>query len=370
MCFTTLDKKIFFKNEEETLSLAGRWQISQLDHVESQLANLPSPYPKKIDLSEISKMDASGAWLICKYRKKFTAEFLSIPRQFKSLFELVDKYDEDSPAPEVEKTWQDNFITLIGQKSVSFWKETLLILTFFGHIVISGFKALKDPKRIRLKPLIYHIQHVGVNSLLIVGLTTCLIGVVIAYMGSIQLKKFQAEIFTLDLVAISILREIGILLTAIMISGRSGSSFTAQIGTMKINEEIDAMQTMGIHPMDSLVLPRLLSMIIVMPLLTFYADIMGLLGGAIMGVTYLGIGWMEVLDHFNKAITGWHFWTGMIKAPLFGIVISVIGCYHGLRVRYNAESIGQHTTKSVVESIFIVIVLDALLAVFYGEVGI
>ena len=172
-------------------------------------------------------------------------------------------------------------------------------------------------------------------------------------MGAIQLRKFGAEIYTLDLVAISILREIAIILTAVMIAGRSGSAFTAQIGTMKMNEEIDALTAMGIRPMRSLILPRIAAMVFVLPLVTFYADIMGLIGGGLMASLYLDTPLSQIVSHFQLAISKWHFWTGLIKAPLFGFVIGMISCYHGLSVQHNAESIGQHTTRSVVESIFL-----------------
>lgn len=364
------DTSISFYTEGDILYLAGDWVVTSLDHVEKKLLDTKAGKPSTISLEKVSSMDVSGVWFINKLKQKYNAKITHIHDENIALFEYVESQSTSKPPKTKSSFWQSNLIAQLGETSYNSYKEVQKIISFLGYVFIYIIASIKNPSRIRTKPLIYHIQHVGIHSLFIVGLTTLLIGVVIAYMGSIQLKKFQAEVFTLDLVAISMLREIGIILASIMLAGRSGSAFTAQIGTMKINDEIDAMRTMGIDPMDSLVIPRVFAIVIVMPLLTFYADIMGLIGGAVMGLFYLDLGLPEILYHYQRSITDWHFWTGMIKAPIFGFVIAVIGCYQGLRVKYNAESIGSNTTTSVVRSIFLIIILDAFFAIFYGEVGI
>jgi phospholipid/cholesterol/gamma-HCH transport system permease protein len=210
----------------------------------------------------------------------------------------------------------------------------------------------------------------GVNALPIVGLLTFLIGVVLAYQSADQLRRFGAEIFTVNLLGISILRELGVLITAILVAGRSGSAFTAQIGTMKVREEVDALQTIGMDPIEVLVLPRMFALVIVLPLLAFYADIMGLLGGAIMSLVALDISMVQFLQQLKAWTTLWTFWIGIIKAPVFAFLIALVGCFQGLRVEGSAESVGRLTTQSVVQGIFLVIVADAIFSIIFSALHI
>ena len=226
------------------------------------------------------------------------------------------------------------------------------------------------PHAIRWHALFTHMERAGIDALPIVGLISFLIGVVLAYQGADQLARFGAQIFTVNLVGYGVLREMGILLTAIIVAGRSGSAFTAQIGTMKVNEEIDAMRTIGLDPMEVLVVPRVLALVLMMPLLTFYADMMGLLGGAVMANVALDISFFQFARQLSEGVTIWSFWVGMIKAPIFAFIIAMVGCYEGLKVSRSAESVGQQTTASVVKSIFLVIVLDAFLSVLFSAIGI
>jgi phospholipid/cholesterol/gamma-HCH transport system permease protein len=218
--------------------------------------------------------------------------------------------------------------------------------------------------------LVNQMERTGLNAMPIVGLISFLIGVVLAYQGADQLRKFGAEIFTVNLVGVGVLREMAIMLTAIVVAGRSGSAFTAQIGTMKVNEEIDAMRTIGLDPMEVLVLPRVVALVLVLPLLTFYADIMGLLGGAVMANWALDISFFQFARQFNEGVPVWSFWVGLIKAPVFAFIIAVVGCYEGFKVSISAESVGQRTTAAVVEAIFLVIVLDALFSIIFSILGI
>ncbi|MCG8354731.1 MAG: ABC transporter permease, partial [Kiloniellales bacterium] len=231
-------------------------------------------------------------------------------------------------------------------------------------------RTLADPRRLRLTALVSHMEQAGLNAMPIVGLLSFLIGVVLAYQGADQLARFGAQIFTVNLVGIGVLREMGIILTAIIVAGRSGSAYTAQIGTMMVREEIDAMRTIGLDPMDVLVMPRVIALLLVMPLLAFYADLMGLLGGAVMATVVLDISLVQFARQLNDAVPLWSFWVGIIKAPIFGFVIALVGCFEGFKVSRSAESVGLRTTAAVVEAIFIVIVLDAMFSVLFSVIGI
>jgi len=231
------------------------------------------------------------------------------------------------------------------------------------------WRTAKNPSRLRVTPLVYHMEQVGLNAVPIVALISFLIGIVLAYQGATQLRQFGAEIFTVELVSISVLREIGILLTAIIVAGRSGSAFTAQIGSMKLHEEIDAMRTLALDPMEMLVVPRVLALILVLPMLGFISDMMGLFGGLLMCWTVLDIMPGTFIARVEEWVPLSHFWVGIIKAPFFALMIGLIGCYEGLKVEGSAESVGRLTTKSVVESIFMVIVVDAFFSVYFAEIG-
>jgi phospholipid/cholesterol/gamma-HCH transport system permease protein len=204
----------------------------------------------------------------------------------------------------------------------------------------------------------------------IIGILLFLVGIVVAYQGVGQLSRFGAQIYTVDLVGISVLREMGVLISSIVIAGRSGSAFTAQLGTMQVNEEIDAIRTMGLDPLEVLVLPRILALMIALPLLTFFADIMAILGGAFMSTLTIDITFAQFLSLLNQAITLTHFWVGMVKAPIFALLIAMVGCFEGMRVRGSAESVGRLTTQAVVEALFLVIVVDAFFSILFSFLGI
>jgi phospholipid/cholesterol/gamma-HCH transport system permease protein len=210
------------------------------------------------------------------------------------------------------------------------------------------------------------MEQAGVNAMPIVGLLSFLIGVVFAYQGADQLRRFGAEIYTVNLLGIAILRELGVLLTAIIIAGRSGSAFTAQIGTMQVNEEIDALRTLGLDPVEVLVVPRILGLALTLPLLAIYADFMGLLGGCLMSWASLGILIPTFLDQLRSAIGEWTFWVGIVKAPFFAAIIALVGCYEGFNVERSADSVGRLTTQSVVEAIFLVILADAAFSILFS----
>lgn len=257
-------------------------------------------------------------------------------------------------------------LEIAGYRAFKIFKDIGSLLAFVGELTLVIGRTLKHPKRLQWTSTLYHLEHVGLKALPIVGLISFLIGIVLVYQGAYQLKRFGAEIFTIDLLAVSAMREIGILLTAIVVAGRSGSAFTAHIGYMKLNQEIDALHVLGLNPFEYIVLPRVLALFIALPLLAFYADVMALLGGGVTCMGLIGVDFDQFLHHLHLAIKPWTFWTGIIKSPVFALIIAIIGCYEGLRVTGGAASVGTQTTKSVVKSIFLVIIIDALFSMLYA----
>jgi phospholipid/cholesterol/gamma-HCH transport system permease protein len=249
------------------------------------------------------------------------------------------------------------------------WRQQLQLLGFIGVTLESLARNLPRPHRWRITSLTAHIEQTGLDAVPIVALLTFMVGAVVAFLGSTVLADFGASIYTVDLVAFSFLREFGVLLTAILIAGRTASAFTAQIGSMKANEEIDAIRTLGLDPVELLVLPRVLALLISLPLLTFLAMIAGLIGGGVVCALVLDISPVMFLSLFKADIQVRHFLVGLVKAPVFAFLIAVIGCLEGFKVSGSAQSVGEHTTSSVVQSIFVVILLDALAALFFMEMG-
>jgi phospholipid/cholesterol/gamma-HCH transport system permease protein len=260
-------------------------------------------------------------------------------------------------------------IATIGEKTVILGREARQLISFYGELIVVYTRLLRHPKRVRLTSIIHHMQSVGLDAMPIVGLLAFLVGVVLTFISGDQLQRFGASIFIVNLIGIGVLRELGILITAIIIAGRSGSAFTAEIGTMKINQEVDAMRTIGLDPMEVLVIPRTTALILILIPLGFFANVVMIGGGALMANLSLGITFPQFLTQFQSAVTLQHLWVGMFKTPFFAFVIAMVGCYHGLEVSGSAESVGQHTTQSVVQSIFLVIALDAAFAVIFSQLG-
>jgi phospholipid/cholesterol/gamma-HCH transport system permease protein len=267
--------------------------------------------------------------------------------------------------PEQHVNWFAHWLDEVGHNTVNLYHQGVNLCEFFGEILFVFVEACLEPRRFRLSAVVRQMYEVWVRALVIVGVLCFLIGVVIAYQGVQQLRQFGAETFTVEAVGIGMFRELGVLLTAIIVAGRSGSAFTAQIGTMQVNQEVDAMRTIGLNPVEWLVMPRIVALVISMPLLAFWGDMTGLLGGAVACTFYLDFTFVQFFERLRDTVGPWHFYTGMIKAPVFGAVIATIGCFEGLQVHGSAESVGQLTTRSVVESIFCVIVLDAIFSIIF-----
>lgn len=359
-----------------TFSLSGTWTTLLLDKVEKDFLHAIKGAGNTLvlDVSHIELVDTNGAWLLEQFTREAASQGakVSITGADEANATLLDAIQ--SRPPDTEKAAKIPMLTNVcNQTGKAFFKElnvTVNIIGFFGEVIVALCRTIVNPRRFRTTALFYHLEHVGLRGIPIVALLSFLIGMVIGYMGVQQLRQFGAEVFVIQLVRISMLRELGILLTAIVIAGRSGSAFTAQIGAMISNEEIYAMRTMGLSPIDALVIPRVLALLIMLPILGFIADIMGLLGGALMVWQTLDVGLNGFIIRLHETFYIWDFYTGMIKAPFFAVVIATIGCFQGLQVTGSAESVGRLTTTSVIESIFAVIVIDAGFAIFFAKIGV
>ncbi len=355
----------------------GRWDIANAARLNDELGRLGavSGQPLQLDAGAIEAIDTAGAWVLYSAIKRWRAsdgglDLVAMPAVVADMLAQVEANDRPPLKAPPRVNAIVHVLEKLGSNTADVVREAIDLLGFFGLIFATLGTVLLQPRRLRLKPLIYHMEYAGLNALPIVGLISFLIGVVLAYQGATQLQRFGAEVFVVDLVAVSILREVGILLTAIVVAGRSGSAFTAQIGSMRVNEEVDAMRTMGLDPMELLVLPRLLALVICLPLLAFLSDLMGLLGGGIMAWAVLDVTPSMFLERLGASVSLWTFAIGIIKAPVFAFLIAMIGCYEGFQVSGSAESVGRRTTRSVVESIFLVMVVDAIFSIFFAYIGI
>ena len=321
-----------------------------------------------LDLSGLTELDTPGALFLCALRNEGIA-LTGIRPEHKSLLDLVGGLElEPLPAQEPVPRWRRLVIEL-GRAGDAAWRDAADILSFIGRATNAIGGAFTQWRALRLPSISRHLEEVGIQALPIIGLMAIMIAVVIGYQSVAQLRPYGGEDFTINLVAVSVLREMGVLITAIMVAGRSGSAFTAEIGVMKAREEIDALQVMGIDPMEVLVVPRLIGIIIALPLLTFFSDVMGLLGGAVISRVLLDVSPLQYLDRVQHAVTASDLFVGLVKAPVFAFFIGVIGCMHGLRVSGSAGSVGTETTRAVVKGIFLVIVLDALFSVLFEKLG-
>src|SRR5215469_514177 len=339
------------------IAAAGHWLVTAAAELDRRLRAIRVPRDKRVtlDLAGVERLDTAGAWLLLRTEHELAAhgnavEFRNLRPNFAPLFDQVRS---------------GGFLARIGRISLGLIGRAVSLLNFFGVICMTVGRVLLRPRRLRLTALVAQMEQTGVNAVPIVGLLSFLIGVVLAYQGAEQLRRFGAEIYTVNLLGVGILRELGVLMAAIIIAGRSGSAFTAQIGTMRVNEEIDAMRTIGLDPVEVLVIPRLFGLMLTLPMLTLCANLLGILGGTMMAWGSLGIEPPQFTRQLQSALYPWTFWIGLVKAPFFAFIIALIGCYEGFQVARSAESVGRQTTLSVVESIFFVIVADAAFSIVF-----
>jgi phospholipid/cholesterol/gamma-HCH transport system permease protein len=358
---------------------AGDWLVTTAGELDRQLRAIQMPSGKRVtfDLEGIDRLDTAGAWLLLRTEDALKSrgnavDFRNMRANFTPLFDQVRAGGMVTPArhPRPAHHTIAGFLAKIGQISLGLVTRAIDLLGFFGVICVTAGRVLLHPSRLRITALVAQMEQTGVNAVPIVGLLSFLVGVVIAYQGADQLRRFGAQIYTVNLLGVGILRELGVLMAAIIIAGRSGSAFTAQLGTMRVNEEIDALRTIGLDPVEVLVIPRLFGLMLTLPMLALWANLFGLLGGALMAWGALGITPPQFTRQLQSALYPWTFWIGLIKAPFFAYIIALVGCYEGFQVARSAESVGRQTTLSVVESIFLVIVADAAFSIVFSELQI
>ncbi len=353
------------------VALNGAWVLSNAAELQRAVAGFAwPPGAVRIEAGELTGLDTAGAWVLARALRDLEAagrpvELSGLRPEFAALFAMVRSKDAA-----VAKARPIPWLEHMGRNFVGHLEQVVAMLAFTGETAQAFLRLLRQPSRARFLPLLHNIQLTGFEALPIVGLLSFLMGVVVSYQGADQLVRYGANIFVADLVGLSMLREMGPLLTAIIVAGRSGSAFTAQIGTMKVTEEIDAMRTIGIAPMDLLVLPKLFALAIALPLLTVYADILGVLGGMMLAKVQLGINFHDFLDRFDRAVSLSSFLVGIGKALVFSMIVALVGCFQGFRVEGSADSVGRQTTVSVVQAIFLVILVDALFSIVFSRLKI
>jgi phospholipid/cholesterol/gamma-HCH transport system permease protein len=350
------------------LVLSGQLTLAYIAPLERALKALTGTI-RTVDLSAVDEIDTVGAWMACRIAREHGSDITGASPAAQRLLSAVEGIDASGPMrPDRLPVWE-RVPLAVGEKVYASRAGIYGVVGFFGQILIGAMGLARHPSRFPVRALVHQMELVGVTALPIIGLMSFLIGIVIAQQGSVQLEQFGAEALTVNLVGRITLRELGVLMTAIMVAGRSGSAFAAQLGTMKLTEEIDAMRTIGISPVEVLVIPRIVAATFMMVLLGFYASAMAIIGGAVVGDLTLGIPFWTFLSRIQEVVPVYDLWVGLIKAPVFGLIVALAGCYHGLQVRDNSEEVGRRTTMAVVSAIFAVIVLDAFFAVFFTEVG-
>jgi len=365
--------------DELNLQLSGEWRAPRFAGIEAELASVELAGLRRVVIDAAqAQVDLTGAWLLRDFLDRARAAGASVQFQGAepSALGLVERCKTGDTTLETRTIeWFDpaeaveEVVEGLGRRALHGFDSVTAGLTFLGRISVALLRALS---RLRLRPvsIARHVYDTGCTAVPIVSLIAFLISVILAYMGAQQLRKFGADIFVVDLVTVGVLRELGVLLTAIIVAGRSGSAFAAEIGAMQLNEEVDALNAIGVDPIEVLVLPRLLGLVIALPLLTLVADIIGLAGGGLLCHSLLDMPLAQYLHRAQGAIASTTFWVGIIKAPVFACLIAISGCYCGMSVRGSSRELGRLTTLAVVQAIFFVILVDALFAVLFMEIDV
>jgi phospholipid/cholesterol/gamma-HCH transport system permease protein len=367
------------QGEGLVLALQGDWRLAGLDGARAELAATSLSGVKQITVqAAAARIDVSGAWVLHEFLAAAAAAGVTTTFEghAPAALALIERPAVVPPPPDVDAgtamQWLDPAIAVagLGRRTVTAWELTRDALDFMGRTAMAAVNAFTVPRRWRPTSIARHVFDTGVTAIPIAALIAFLISVILAYMGAQQLRKFGADIFVVDLVTVGVLRELGVLLTAIIVAGRSGSAFAAEIGAMRLNEEVDALSAIGVDPMEVLVLPRILGLIIALPLLTVIADFIGLVGGGLLCHWLLDMPLVQYINRANESIASTTFWAGLMKAPLFAVLIGLSGTWCGMRVRGSSRDLGRMTTLAVVQSIFFVMLADALFAVLFMELDI
>jgi phospholipid/cholesterol/gamma-HCH transport system permease protein len=360
------------EGDDRRLHLSGDWSLTAMAQIEAQLRNIPAGMRGNL-ACDWSRAEAPGigpAWALLLRLAELGANLNIRHTEYPHYLPLLQKLEAErhaSPAA-LEAPGAHEFVGKLGRWAILQGTYARSVIDFFGRIVTVIGGAFSRPRALRLSSLTRHVYETGITAIPIVSLIAFLISVIVAYLGSQQLNRFGANIFVVDLVTISVLREMGVLLTSIIVAGRSGSAFAAEIGVMQLNEEIDALRAMGMNPIELLVVPRVLALVISLPLLTVIADAMGLAGGGLLSVINLHIPLLQFTFRLREALSATTFWAGLIKAPVFAMLIAMVGTYRGMQVRDSARELGRLTTVAVVQSIFFVILADALFAILFVQI--
>ena len=351
-----------------TLRFTGNLSLACLGDFPQRLRDIDGAVDR-LDLSGVKRIDTVGAWLIHRFAEEKKAQIEGLNPDARHLLDQVAAADQQVSMRPAKTGPFVRVLGEIGDATVVSLRTLYGLLGFFGATCLAAFNVITHPRRFRFNATVQQFEVVGVSALAIIGLMSFLIGLVIAQQGAVQLRQFGAEVFTINLVGRITLRELGVLMTAIMVAGRSGSAFAAQIGTMKLTEEIDAMRTIGVSPMEALVLPRVLSAVLMMPLLGFYSSVIAIVGGGLLCWISLDIPPVTFIQRIREVVPITDLYVGLVKAPVFGAIIAIAGCFQGMLVESDAEQVGKRTTSAVVQAIFLVIVLDAFFAVFFTWLG-
>ena len=356
----------------------GSWTAANVTTLES-LSDAVTPQldrskSVKVDMTGVRELDTLGAWLLEKMSRRATsaghrADVVGVADNYAGLIEEVRQVNRHNPAPAPPPNPVLIKVNDIGRSAVGATEDLAVFLQMLGSLFVALFGVLRRPRSLRLTSLVYQLYRVGWQAIPIIVLITFLIGAIIAQQGIFHFRKFGADSYVVDMVGILVLRELGVLIVAIMVAGRSGSAYTAELGSMKMREEIDALSTMGLDPVEVLILPRVVALICALPILSFIGSMAALYGGGLVAWFYGGMGPAIFIARLHDAVSVTHFEVGLIKAPFMALVIGIVACSEGLRVKGSAESLGKQTTTSVVKSIFLVIVLDGLFAVFFASIG-
>ncbi|SDY62046.1 phospholipid/cholesterol/gamma-HCH transport system permease protein [Lysobacter sp. yr284] len=357
-------------SEPSRLRLSGCWTLEHALAVGAALKHAPHEVDE-VDATGVERLDSVGVLQLMRFARRHELDFDAVFRfheTHRALVSAIEDVADERPKKKREYGFQAA-LGRLGYAVTDNWKEVLALVAFFGETLVKMLRLFKNPSRFRPTATVHHMEQVGLDAVPLIALLCYLVGAVVAFLGSTILKDFGATIFVVELVSIAFLREFGVLLTAIVLAGRTASAFTAQIGAMVSREEVDAIRTLGMDPVDLLVIPRVLALLVMLPLLTFIAMVAGLLGGLTVGAYGLDIPPQQYLARMHDTMQLRHFLVGMSKAPIFALLISLIGCLEGLQVKGTAQSVGERTTSSVVQSISLVIVLDAFFAIWFMEMG-
>jgi phospholipid/cholesterol/gamma-HCH transport system permease protein len=328
----------------------------------------------RVDMTGVSQLDTLGAWLLEKISRRATsagrrADVVGVADDYAGLIREVRQVNRHNPAPASPPNRVLVKLSDIGRSAIGSMEDVAVFLQMLGSLSMALFGVLRRPRSLRLTSLAYQLYRVGFQAIPIMVLITFLIGAIIAQQGFFHFRKFGADAYVVDMVGILVLRELGVLIVAIMVAGRSGSAYTAELGSMKMREEIDALSTMGLNPVEVLILPRIIALIFALPILSFIGSMAALYGGGLVAQLYGGMSPAIYIARLHEAVSVTSFKVGIIKAPFMALAIGIVACSEGLRVKGSAESLGKQTTTSVVKSIFLVIVLDGLFAVFFASIG-